>query len=431
MAANPNEPLSQLMSTTAATIASSSFTAPASISTPPAPPSSLEHSSSYSLLDGSVPRASTASTADMPRAEDVLTSVATTFVLSNYATAGPAVASDALGSIPLTTREIMDALSGQFPIQQPQSLPSMYSSQHAAETSAMADNIVGAIDNEEQTSDSEEWQGDSDMMSPPAQDYHNEQEGPTETALVVVDSVRNGQETNSPMEGQERDQDQEMEDMGCMSPPLSPTTSSRARRTSMSPRSKRLSRSTARRQSDPSESIDQLLADSCAAIESMPSTEDPVGNHKRRRLNVEEGSTSPCSSPESSPPSPKTPPPQSEIPAAVQGQSLSEDLDQQPRDEELDHEKRLKSELSEVAQVAQVAQLVEDVVDSLKSMAPTTANLMEAEDAGVLPPSLLARYPKRQSTRILRRSHGPMPSNNFSPQDTEAHLLSTGKVSAA
>ncbi|KAF9282073.1 hypothetical protein BGZ68_006222 [Mortierella alpina] len=115
MAANPNEPLSQLLSTSATTMSPPSYTTASPSQSRPA----LEHPSAYAVLDSPVSSFATASSSsaptlvsqNIPSADQISTSfpVATIPISS---------ASDAQQqTVPLTTKEIMDALSGQFPIQ--------------------------------------------------------------------------------------------------------------------------------------------------------------------------------------------------------------------------------------------------------------------------------------------------------------------------
>ncbi|KAG0207998.1 hypothetical protein BGX28_000942 [Mortierella sp. GBA30] len=119
MAANPNEPLSQLLSTSAATVGPSSFTAASSSSSIP----TLQHSSAYSVLDPSVPSFSTVSSPTVPAvasqnsssADQVLSPTAPSFTLAAVPVAS--LSENQPQTVPLTTKEIMDALSGQFPIQ--------------------------------------------------------------------------------------------------------------------------------------------------------------------------------------------------------------------------------------------------------------------------------------------------------------------------
>ncbi|KAI8350107.1 hypothetical protein B0O80DRAFT_138019 [Mortierella sp. GBAus27b] len=136
MAANPNQPLSQLLSSSATAMASQPFTVtsssiPASPDMPPA----------YSVLDTSAPvMVSSSSIPDgtsVDSSNGLLGSVAPTYAIESFPVDS---SSSTLGSqqqqqqqqeqqqqqqqqqqeqqtLPLTTKDIMDALSGQFPIQ--------------------------------------------------------------------------------------------------------------------------------------------------------------------------------------------------------------------------------------------------------------------------------------------------------------------------
>ncbi|KAG0264480.1 hypothetical protein BG011_006644, partial [Mortierella polycephala] len=112
MAANPNEPLSQLLSTSATTMASSSF----AVASSPSVLTSLTASpleSAFAALDSSLSSAPTvasaapaASAMEISCSEQIFATVSRPFSLEQQQQ-----------TIPLTTEEIMDALSGQFPIQ--------------------------------------------------------------------------------------------------------------------------------------------------------------------------------------------------------------------------------------------------------------------------------------------------------------------------
>ncbi|KAF9944912.1 hypothetical protein BGZ72_001852 [Mortierella alpina] len=108
MAANPNEPLSQLLSTSATTLGPSSFTT-----------ASPTHPSAYAVLDCPVPSFATVSASSAPTV--VSQSIPSADQISaafSVATIPISAPSDGLQqTVPLTTKEIMDALSGQFPIQ--------------------------------------------------------------------------------------------------------------------------------------------------------------------------------------------------------------------------------------------------------------------------------------------------------------------------
>ncbi|CAO3568955.1 unnamed protein product [Mortierella alpina] len=116
MAANPNEPLSQLLSTSATVMGPSSTYTTAS---PTQSSSAVEHPSAYAVLDSPGSSFATASSSSAP-----------TLLSQNCPSADPIPTAFPLASIrissssdaqqqtvPLTTKEIMDALSGQFPIQ--------------------------------------------------------------------------------------------------------------------------------------------------------------------------------------------------------------------------------------------------------------------------------------------------------------------------
>ncbi|KAF9902671.1 hypothetical protein EC991_004629 [Linnemannia zychae] len=129
MAANPNEPLSQLLSTSAASMTSTCFTATAASSIPTTVASSSLPLDSYN--SDSVVSSSSASTAtagsmaviEAPTAEQILTSVASAYSMASFPLGSMEPSQQQQQqqqqqqTVPLTTKEIMDALSGQFPIQ--------------------------------------------------------------------------------------------------------------------------------------------------------------------------------------------------------------------------------------------------------------------------------------------------------------------------
>ncbi|KAG9324925.1 hypothetical protein KVV02_008487 [Mortierella alpina] len=115
MAANPNEPLSQLLSTSATTMGPSSYTTASPTQSSPA----LEHPSAYAVLDTPVSSFATGSSSSTPTLVSQSISSADQITTAFPLAAIPiSSSSDApQQTVPLTTKEIMDALSGQFPIQ--------------------------------------------------------------------------------------------------------------------------------------------------------------------------------------------------------------------------------------------------------------------------------------------------------------------------
>ncbi|KAF9313958.1 hypothetical protein BGZ91_006119 [Linnemannia elongata] len=515
MAANPNEPLSQLLSTSAATMTSTCFTATSSSSIPTPVISStssalpLDHSSTYTPIDSipSVPASplspATASSmvgAEAPTAEQILTSVASAYSMAGFPL-GPTMDAQHQQqqhhqqqpqTVPLTTKEIMDALSGQFPIQPvmtssvievtPSTIASVIPSATttaAASTIAPTTAVPNDIDASESTENvivatvssseskdtkdlshaevatttavdsgtvsewnsvatdvttmslpgepsesipvvnvglrhdqqqqDETWDSDADVLSPPslvyAHDTDDEGSSPTTSHSCA---------TSPPAQV-----DLEMSEMTLTSPPLSPSRGPRMIRRSKSlaaggltgqsadngqtASQRRKSRRISRRYQNVSESssfgsrLDTLESE----LEEQYDldSQQHQGHHKqqqqsqqvaamppkRRRPSDDDVSESPCSSPESSPPSPRTPPPSSGLPpiTATHDGDLThhgEVVVAHAIDHELDPSKRFKAEEVRIG--------------------------VEGEDAGVLSPLPLSRSPKRQSSRLLRRTSG-------------------------
>ncbi|KAF9947430.1 hypothetical protein BGZ70_002689 [Mortierella alpina] len=116
MAANPNEPLSQLLSTSATTMGPSSTYTTAS---PTRSSSAVEHPSAYAVLDSPGSSFATVSSSSAPTLVSQNTPsadhISTAFPLASIPISSSTDAQQQ--TVPLTTKEIMDALSGQFPIQ--------------------------------------------------------------------------------------------------------------------------------------------------------------------------------------------------------------------------------------------------------------------------------------------------------------------------
>ncbi|KAF9084935.1 hypothetical protein BGX29_002259 [Mortierella sp. GBA35] len=550
MAASPNEPLSQLLSTSAATMTSTCFTATPSSSIPTSVALSsssalpVDHSSAYTALDAvsavsSSPIPSTASgsmtTVEAPSAEQILSSVASAYSMSPFPL-GPSIDGQQQQqqqhhnhqqqqqTVPLTTKEIMDALSGQFPIQPvmtatvteavsptvasivlsataatsdatttvtstapdnhnasdateecveatvssaPLSLDDKdTASTHRTETvapSAAVESgtasewmpVVAAViaplsegpavsnaginirlrqeqQQQQQQHQEESWESDVDVLSPPslvyAQDTDDESSGPTASLSSVTSPSAH--------------MDLEMSEMTLTSPPLSPSRGPRMLRRSKSlaagglagqsndgnnaTSQRRKSRRISRRYQALSESSSfGARLDTSIESETLDSEYEEhyqqdeqqqqqvtTMSPKRRRPSDDDASESPCSSPESSPPSPRTPPPSSTLPSLA----TTNDVELNHHggivvgytiDHELDPSKRLKVKEVQADAGAQ------------------------GEDAGVLSPLLLTRSPKRQSSRLLRRTSGRLQQPGHAAAATTTTTTTTGGSCAA
>ncbi|KAF9122750.1 hypothetical protein BGW39_009532 [Mortierella sp. 14UC] len=522
MAANPNEPLSQLLSTSAASMTSTCFTATATspIPTIVASSSSLPldpYNSVSAVSSSSISTATAGSMAvvEASTAEQILTSVASAYSMAAFPLGPSSMEQQQLlqqqqQTVPLTTKEIMDALSGQFPIQPVMTStvtevapPTVASVILSASTATVASNSVvddGGASNltddstvatgssqddkdsalvhepvvqsndfsttvesgtvsdiattatapvsEEATpvinigirhdqQQDESWESDVDVLSPPSLVYAQDTDDESSSPTSILSSV-----TSPPAQV-----DLEMSEMTLTSPPLSPSRPSRMLKQSkslaavssgqsvdstskMSTSQRRKSRRISRRCQAVSESSSfSARLDMSIESEEMESAEQQDEQQqqqqqvaamppKRRRPSDDDASESPCSSPESSPPSPRTPPPSSALP------SLAEDMHHHHHllhhdgahtivDQEMDPSKRLKVGEAQAG--------------------------VEGEDAGVLSPLLLNRSPKRQSSRLLRRTSGRVTQSAHSAVDASSsspgHALSPspsrGKVSAA
>ena len=120
MAANPNQPLSQLLSTSATAMATQPFTVTSS-----SIPSSPDMTSTYAVLESSTSVMVSSSIPDGTPVDSstsgLLTPVAPAYTIEGFPveheSQQPQQQQQEQQTIPLTTKEIMDALSGQFPIQ--------------------------------------------------------------------------------------------------------------------------------------------------------------------------------------------------------------------------------------------------------------------------------------------------------------------------
>jgi hypothetical protein len=524
MAANPNEPLSQLLSTSAATMTSTCFTATATSSIPTTVASSsstalpLDHSSTYTSID-SIPPASASSSlstatdgsmvsAEAPTAEQILTSVASAYSSLSAFPLGPSMDAhqkqhQQQQTVPLTTKEIMDALSGQFPIQPvmtstvteavPLPVASVILSATTAaaaastvttpfndsdtleaiddstmmaavssldnkdsisvpqnETAVMAHDLVttttdsGTVPEwtsgatatatttallsgepsasipvvniglrqelqQQQQQQDESWDSDADVLSPPSLVYAHDTDDEGSSPITSLSCI-----TSPPAQV-----DLEMSEMSLKSPPLSPSKGPRMLKRSkslaagglagqsadngQSASQRRKSRRINRRYQNVSESssfgsrletleseLDEQYEPDSQQQHEQQSHQVDVMPPKRRRPSDDDVSESPCSSPESSPPSPRTPPPSSALPpiTATHDNDLAHHhhhhhggvVVAHSTDHELDPSKRFKAEEIHTG--------------------------VAGEDAGVLSPLLLSRSPKRQSSRLLRRTSG-------------------------
>ncbi|KAG0272923.1 hypothetical protein BGZ95_011286 [Linnemannia exigua] len=522
MAANPNEPLSQLLSTSAASMTSTCFTATAASSIPTTVASSssastlpLDSYDSITTVSSSAISTATAGSmaiVDSPTTEQILTSVASAYSMSAFPL-GPSSMEQQQQehqqqqqqTVPLTTKEIMDALSGQFPIQpvmtstvmevSPPTVTSVILSDSAATvvaTTSTTSLLTEASDDSNSTDDStearvssqgdkdssavhepvvlsnapttivesrtilewnsvaaapvtallseepvvsstpvtsisirheqqqrqmqqqdESWDSDADVLSPPSLVYAHDtdDEGSSSAAILSSDASPPAQV------------DLEMSEMTLTSPPLSPSRPSRMLKRSkslaaggltgqqsadgtspLSTSQRRKSRRISRRYQAASESssfsarwdmsVESNALESDEQQDEQQQQQDIQQQQqqqvatmppKRRRPSDDDTSESPCSSPESSPPSPRTPPPSSALPSLVEDlhhhHHLIHNGAHATADQEMDPSKRFK---------------VEEV----------QAGVEAGEDAGVLSPLLLTRSPKRQSSRLLRRTSG-------------------------
>ncbi|KAG0291764.1 hypothetical protein BGZ96_004843 [Linnemannia gamsii] len=518
MAANPNEPLSQLLSTSAATMTSTCFTATATSSIPATVASSsstalpLDQSSTYTSIDSiptdsASPSLSTATVGSMvdveaPTAEQILTSVASAYSSLSAFPLGPSMDAHQQQqqqqqpqTVPLTTKEIMDALSGQFPIQPvmtstvtdvaPPSVASDILNATTAEATASTitapsnDNdslettddstlvaTVSSLDNkdstnmsqsetavlthtpittatesgtvpewtsvatatttvllsrepsvlipvvnvglrhEQQQQQDESWESDVDVLSPPSLVYVHDTDDEGSSSTAPLSCV-----TSPPAQV-----DLEMSEMTLTSPPLSPSKGPRMLKRSkslvaggltsqsadngQSASQRRKSRRISRRHQAVSES--SSFGSRLEALESELDEQYELDSQqheqqsqqvaamppKRRRPSDDDVSESPCSSPESSPPSPRTPPPSSALPPITA-----------THDNDLTHHHHHGSVV--------VAHSVDHELDPSKRFKVEEVHTgVEGEDAGVLSPLLLCRSPKRQSSRLLRRTSG-------------------------
>ncbi|KAF9348567.1 hypothetical protein BGX26_013031 [Mortierella sp. AD094] len=494
MAANPNEPLSQLLSTSATTMTSPSFSVTSSSAT-----STLSQGPqpSYAVLDTSIPASLTVS---VPSTEGSsmgvpLLSVGSNFAMPNFPGGSGPTTHSPQQTIPLTTKEIMDALSGQFPIQPmapstselpvtdvvsepilsdiltvnksavpsiasvllptysaasmqysesigtefPLSEPSENTNTNAADpkrepTATYREGAAGTGESsinvstaEPQQKQEESWDSDCNMQSPPAAHHHD---GDDKDSSVIVDSTVENQEGN-----QEVNMDVDLVDLAdisLLSPPSSPSKSnSRSpKRTKSSPTSRRSSRAQTRRSRAKSEAGSFAVSHDTLGSTPEDAPEDAIRTSKRRRASDDDASSS-CSSPESSPPSPRTPPAILESHCTVHQRSIQNHevpsdqmVEQQEKKAfELDS-KRPKKESEGDATVSKNSDIAA-VVDG-ESPGSQTADGAR-ENAGVLSPSLLARYPTRHSTRILRRTSGRLQSVASCGANTHHHHVNGGE----
>ncbi|KAF9435053.1 hypothetical protein BGZ76_006978 [Entomortierella beljakovae] len=478
MAANPNEPLSQLLSTNVTTSTTGIL--------------SEESSSGYAALDASmqtsleVPVASDTSL-EGSHAEQMLSSVNSNFAISSFQSA-PGHSHQQ--TIPLTTKEIMDALSGQFPIQpvtpsapdmsqefstskstvlsstqiltpvfipsttqesdsMSPSIPECVKSENVEvneePTSTSSSNVVNiAIVSDEPTVDTQVKQevtrgADCDMQSPPPSYHH---EGDESDTSVTMDSLS---ETHEPTKELNMDVDlADLADITLVSPPSSPRSSNRSpKRTKSSPTARRSPRAQTRRSRAKSEAEPVIASNVEAAASATDNSFDSnIRTTKRRRASDEDASSS-CSSPESSPPSPKTPPATLESHCSIHQRPMQNDeiyIDQSTEQQavkelELDS-KRPKTESGN--KIKEIKEPFCSENDNGQSQSLQTADGVQ-EDAGILSPSLLARYPTRHSTRTLRRTSARLQSGASCGANTHHHhsnnsepaLLSTSSKATA
>ncbi|KAF9189674.1 hypothetical protein BGZ50_000622 [Haplosporangium sp. Z 11] len=434
MAANPNEPLSQLLSTSAATMASSSF----AVASSPSVLTSLTASpleSAFAALDSSLSSTPTvastapaASTMEIPCSEQIIASVSRSFSLEQQQT------------IPLTTEEIMDALSGQFPIQPlTTSVPNQSSNTTAAPTIATSTATIvssssAATEEDQQAAPMDHvtpLQDQSAALSAPvsslvfgsapdsdasiliastltATSLQDATPVPPDTPAIKSSDVgvpilHSTSETNPEptsvnitVVDQACDPATDMDiDTQDLTPPL--LYKSRIRSSSSSKRSKTLSmcRRSSRPQTRRYKSRPVAIADQEDDLETM---ERAV---KHRRLSDDEASSSSsCSSPESSPPSPKTPPPLTESHQDSHG--LDDTAQQEP---DLDHVMRSGAGAETPMEPRELRKRTRSKVTEIVDIEGVLNLRDEGEGhAGILSHSLLPRYPTRQSARIHRRN---------------------------
>ncbi|KAF9103420.1 hypothetical protein BGX27_010594 [Mortierella sp. AM989] len=499
MAANPNEPLSQLLSTNATSMTSASFTVTSSATTA----LSIGPSSAYAVLDASVPaslavsvNAPEQSSMEVPRTEQLLSSAASSFAISNLPGASGLSTHSPQQTIPLTTKEIMDALSGQFPIQPvTPSISEMSTGKSVAEpvlsdqlqvcksavpsttlvllpiysTVSMRNSqsihpstpLVEAVENSNtsvvdsagesttlcsgnkletvkasadlstagsQQTQEEPWDSDCHMLSPPSNHKHDEDDGDTS---AVIDST---------FESQGIAQEAsivalvDLADISLLSPPSSPSKSNirSPKRTKSSPTNRRSSRAQTRRSRSKSEAGSFTSSLGTIASNAEDDQDNAIRTTKRRRSSDEDVSS--CSSPESSPPSPRTPPALLDSHCTIHQQSIREheaspdqEIEQrQGKVFELDS-KRPKTQIEDNPTMGKNTDCSGNTivanVDDFNSQIPERSQV----DAGILSPSLLARYPTRQSTRILRRTSGKLQSITSCGVNTHHHHVNGGK----
>ncbi|KAI1306969.1 hypothetical protein EDD11_004645 [Mortierella claussenii] len=437
MAANPNEPLSQLLSTSATTITSAAS----------------ESSSAYAILDSSLPESIRVvsassleeSSMDGPRVEHILSPVAATFALAAFPVAsGPATSVQEPAhqqTVPLTTREIIDALSGQFPIQPVSSTAteahpadvviveqsvlrkdskvalavttSPMSSTLAAASPEDPTSVLSSIQSAESLNDSrtckpevpsmdapkllkqkfeesevivaaptlysqprhdESWDSDNDMLSPPPL-CHQDDEDESLAATTVEKNV------DSQAGIRESSVDIDMADISLSSPPPSPSKSTRSpKRTKSSPSGRRPSRPQTRRSRAKSEQ-ESLMARLHAVQETVPEhVQDNLARTMKRRRASEDDTSSSCSSPESSPPSPRTPPPLSESHCAMQqssGQGQENCVNQLLEDQQQHRHSELGKEHE--LDSSKRSKIGPDVVDHMRKSSEPTTGLVVVE----------------------------------------------------
>lgn len=408
--ANPNEPLSQLMSTSATSIASSSFTATCSsmdhlstfsISTPTPTPTPSSSPSSPTVTHGST---------SIPRSDQhMLTSTSSPFQLTAYPIDHPGAPSSNPSrptpqTVPLTTKEIMDALSGQLPIQPltPTEMPfSMVSQPLSSITTVVTTTSTPYVSTKNHsytqgsgTTETSLWESDRDMLSPPPhfQEENERLEESYESAAAKPSSEA---------------MDVDEANMAMTSPPSSPPAA-----VGRSPRRRSSSRPSARRSTRGNKSGSLSITDTAPEPSTTGERWQETRSHspKRRRMSEEDVSYCSESSPESCPASPKTPPPMDHH---AEGSFQHEHEHEHSHGCEDGHPKRQRSDVTEEAGLMSVIEIVGKVVvqESIGHGVKTGSETQEGEalvrDAGHLSPapqSPSSRYPKRrQSTRILGR----------------------------
>lgn len=354
----------------------------------------------------------------------MLTSTSSPFQLTAYPIDHPDASSVPYPSpqtVPLTTKEIMDALSGQLPIQPltptEMSFPVQPLSPVATITTASQPSYVLTKDTctHAGVTGASHWDGDRDMLNPPP--LHGQEED--EKTEVVSDSVSklssaamDVDETNMTMTG---------------SPSSLPGVGHSSQRRSLSGPSTR--RSTRRSKNG---SNGSLSTTDNVAPEKTPSTtgEGWVRSRspKRRRMSEEEVSYCSESSPESCPASPKTPPPM-EHPDESQGQSFEHDHEHGSGEDVPKRRRPATENMGLVSVVEIVGKVVVLETHGLKTGSGAQDGEAQVRGAGHLSPtpSSPSRYPKRrQSTRILGR--GTACSTSVGG---DGLLSGTNKVSAA